>query len=93
MASGNPPLCRDLIPPVCVPHRVFSSPPASLVCVASRVPQPSTRGEEASLKSERESPRRVKVKKGRPLKEDILNKLNKYCSVCQVCEKQNMIIF
>ena len=24
MASGNPPLCGDLLPPVCVPHRVFS---------------------------------------------------------------------
>ena len=57
-----------------------------------------TRGDEASLKSERESPLPVvlpvevtlptgiDLKKERPPKEDIQNKLNKYCSVCQVCE-------
>ena len=64
---------------------------------------PDTRGEEGSLKSERESPLPVvlpvevtlptgiDLKKERPPKEDIQNKLNKYCSVCQVCETYNKI--
>ena len=56
------------------------------------------RGDEGSFKSERESPlpvvppvevtlpTNIDLKKERPPKEDIQNKLNKYCSVCQVCD-------
>ena len=62
------------------------------------------RGDEGSFKSERESPlpvvmppvevtlpTNIDLKKERPPKEDIQNKLNKYCSVCQVCDTYNMI--
>ena len=62
------------------------------------------RGDEGSFKSEREPPvpvvmppvevtlpTNIDLKKERPPKEDIQNKLNKYCSVCQVCDTSNMI--
>ena len=56
------------------------------------------RGDEGSFKSEMESPvpvvqpvevtlpTGIDLKKERPPKEDIQNKLNKYCSVCTVSE-------
>ena len=61
------------------------------------------REDEGSFKSERESPlpvvtpievtlpTNIDLKKERPPKEDIQNKLNKYCSVCQVCDTYNTI--
>ena len=63
------------------------------------------RADETRYKSERESPipppvevilpAGIDLKKERPPKEDIQNKLNKYCSVCQVCENYwlSLILF